>query len=252
MRWGMHAVLIALIVVVAAAGGAFLYVWFSAGSGEPSRPADAGPMEREDTKESKEDGEARAEEEKESPAVAYDIVDSRSEARFIIDEVLRGEPNTVVGRTQEVDGSLIVGTDPPRIRVGRLVINVRTIRTDDEVRDRTIRRLILESNRDEFEFSTFEPTAVNGVPEKLGIGDEVTFTVTGDLTVRDVTREVTLDAVLDFASADEVTGTLGTDIRWDDFDITIPYVGGDSIVARVDEELSLELEFTAEAVTDES
>lgn len=219
-----------MAVLVIAGGGFFAYIWISGGAGEAS-------------------AEARAEriESQEPEQVVYEVVDARSEARFIIEEVLRGEPNTVVGRTDQIDGSIAVQFDPAMVEIGQFVINVRTIRTDDEVRDRTIRTLILESNTDEFEFSTFNPTAVAGVPEVIEVGDRLDLDVTGDLTVRDVTSEVTFDMTLDVQSEEEITGTAATTILWEDFDITIPYVGGNSIVASVSDEVGLELEFAAGA-----
>jgi polyisoprenoid-binding protein YceI len=219
-----------LVVVVVAAGGFFAYIWFTGGSGEPSAAAQAERVEPEEPEQ-----------------VVYEVVDARSEARFIIEEVLRGEPNTVVGRTDQIDGSIAVQFDPGRVSIGQFVINVRTIETDDEVRDRTIRTLILESNRDEFEFSTFNPTDVTGVPEMIETADRLDLEVRGDLTVRDVTAPVTFEMTLDVNSREEIAGTASTVIRWEDFDITIPYVGGNSIVASVEDEVRLEMEFVAQA-----
>lgn len=210
--------------------GFFGYIWFSGGTGEPSREAEAEEVAPE-----------------EPDSVVYAAVSGESEARFIIEEVLRGEPNTVVGVTDQVDGSVALQFDPPDVEIGQFVINVRTIETDDEVRDRTIRSLILESNKDEFEFSTFEPNSIAGVPDSVEIGDTLDLEVTGDLTVRDVTREVVFDMTLDISSLEEIRGTASTTITWDNFDITIPYVGGDSIVASVGDEVRLELEFLARA-----
>lgn len=220
--------IVIVAVFVLAGGGFFAYIWFSGGSGEPSAAAQAERIESQEPEQ-----------------VVYEVVDARSEARFIIEEVLRGEPNTVVGRTDQIDGSIAVQFDPAMVEIGQFVINVRTVRTDDEVRDRTIRTLILESNKDEFEFSTFDPTAVTGVPEVIEIGDRLDLDVTGNLTVRDVTSEVTFDMTLTVQSEEEIAGTASTRILWEDFDISIPYVGGNSIVASVSDEVGLELEFAA-------
>jgi polyisoprenoid-binding protein YceI len=228
MKLFARIVIIALAVVVVAGAAFFAYVWFTGGSGEPSAAAEAERVEPEEPEQ-----------------IVYQVVDARSEARFIIEEVLRGEPNTVVGRTDQIDGSVAVQFDPARVTIGQFVINVRTIETDDEVRDRTIRTLILESNQDEFEFSTFDPTEITGLPQVIEPGDRLDLQVSGDLTVRDVTSEVTFDMTLDVASREEIAGTASTVILWEDFDITIPYVGGNSIVASVEDRVRLELEFVA-------
>lgn len=116
---------------------------------------------------------------------------------------------------------------------------------DNEVRDRTIRTLILDSNQDAYEFSTFEPTEVTGLPQTISREDTLRFQVTGDLTIRDVTSPVTFDMSLEVNSEAEVEGSASTTILWEDSDITIPYVGGDSIVASVEDQVDLEIDFVA-------
>ncbi len=228
---GILRVLLVVVVVVVAAGAAFLaYIWFAGGSGEPSAEADAASLEPQ-----------RVE------AVVYEVVSERSEARFLIEEVLRGVENTVVGTTNQIDGSIAVDFATGEVEVGEFVINVRTIETDDEVRDRTIRTLILESNRDEYEFAVFTPTSDPTRFEALGVGEVVRFDVRGELTIRDVTSRVTFAVSVALDSEEEITGRVRTTIRWDDFDITIPYVGGNSIVASVGETVDLEMEFVGGA-----
>ena len=224
-------VLLVLLVLIVVAGGAFFaYIWFTGGSGEPTGETQAQRVES-----------------TEPESVVYEAVSGESEARFYIDEVLRGQQNTVVGVTDQVDGSIALQFDPGAVDIGQFVINVRTVETDDEVRDRTIRTLILESSKDEFEFSTFQPTSVSGVPGTIAPGELLELEVTGDLTVRDVTRSVTFAMDLEVLSQEEIRGLASTTITWDQFEITIPYVGGDSIVASVEEEVRLELDFLAEA-----
>lgn len=219
-----------LILLVAAGAGFFAYIWFAGGTGEPSRETEAAELEPEQPE-----------------SIVYEVVGDESEARFIIEEVLRGEQNTVVGTTSGIDGSVAVEFQSNDIEIGEFVINVRTIETDDEVRDRTIRTLILESNKDEFEFSTFRPTQITGLPESVDVGDRLSLQVTGDLTVRDVTDSVTFDMTINLRSEREISGTASTTIRWEQFDITIPYVGGNSIVASVEDQLDLEMDFVARA-----
>lgn len=219
---------ILLGVLIIAAAGFSGYIWFSGGDGEASREVAATGIEPQ-----------------EPEWIAYDVDISRSEARFLIDEVLRGSPNTVTGVTDQIDGSVAIRFDEADVDIGEFEINVRTIRTDDEMRDRTIRTLILESNNDEFEFTSFRPAEITGVPASLEVGDELPLEVTGDLTVRDVTRQVTFDLTIGIDSEEEISGFGSTTITWDNFDITIPYVGGNSIVSAVDDKVILEIEFVA-------
>ncbi len=226
----LKVLLVIFVVIFVGVLGFLGYIWFSGGSGEASRDVEAEAVDR-----------VRVE------SHVYDVDLEQSEARFIIGEVLRGQPNTVVGSTNQIDGSFVIDLDPAQVEIGEFVINVRTIATDDEVRDRTIRTLILESNRDEFEFASFRPTRIVGTPETIAFGDTITLGVTGELTVRDVTTVTSFDMVLIVVSEQQITGNATTTITWQELDITIPYVGGNSIVASVEEELDLELEFVAPA-----
>ena len=228
----MKSVVLALLVVVAVAvavgAGFFAYVWFAGGSGEPSTEAVATRVE---------------------PAggetLIYEVDESRSEARFLIDEVLRGEEKTVSGTTDRIAGSVAVDYGAGTIDVGEFVVNMRAIATDDEARDRTIRTLILESAEDEFEFAVFTPVSDTAEFDALAVGEIASFQITGDLTIRDVTRRVTFAMSVALDSEREISGRARTTVRWDDFDITIPYVGGNSIVASVSDVVALEVEFVA-------
>ncbi|MFN3374412.1 MAG: YceI family protein, partial [Chloroflexus sp.] len=67
----------------------------------------------------------------------FAIDQSRSEARFLIDEVLRGQPVTVVGVTNQVAGQIALDPNvPTAAQVGVIQINARTFATDNEFRNR--------------------------------------------------------------------------------------------------------------------
>ncbi|TVR67705.1 MAG: YceI family protein [Spirochaetaceae bacterium] len=244
-------VIAVLGVVVIAFAAVSIYIYVAGGSGEATREVQARRVEprqeEADDRTGRED-DSDPQQPQPAPPRVYAAVPGRSEARFLIDEVLRGSPNTVTGRTDQVDGSLAVRLDPALIEIGEFEINLRTIATDDEMRDRTIRSMILETNRDEYEFSTFVPTSIEGVPETIELGATVNVQVKGDLTVRDVTRSVSFEMAIVLESEDEVRGSAGTSFTWDEFEISIPYVGGNSIVSAVDDTVRIEMDFLARAV----
>lgn len=66
--------------------------------------------------------------------------------------------------------------------------------------------------------------------------------MTGDLTIRDVTRPVTFDATVTRGSSDRLEGTATTTVRYADWGISIPQV---PMVASVSDALRLELDFVA-------
>ena len=179
-------------------------------------------------------------------AVLYRIVPEESEVRFEIDEVLRGAPTLVVGITNQVAGDFIIDfADLAASQLGPVRINVRTLRTDEERRDRAIRSRILESASDQYEFTTFEPVRLEGLPGSVELGQTIAFQIVGNLAIRDITREVVFDAELTVVAPDRVEGTAVTTIMRGDYNLTIPNV---PFVASVDEDVLLGITFVAVAV----
>ena len=237
-------------VLVVAAVGYRVYLGVRAGDGEISREAQANRSFASTTENDSALG-----------IIQYGVTTGEngdSRAQFLIEETIFGRDNVVEGTTRQLDGSFLINYNEHRVQVGQFEINVRDIKTrsldvdiesrgwTDSERDTVIRAQILESGRDEFEFTTFNPTDVSGVPESFQPGDTLNIVVTGDLTIRDVTRSVDFDMELSLDSDESISGTASTTVRWDDFGITIPYVGGGSDVGAVSESVELRLEFTAE------
>lgn len=181
-----------------------------------------------------------------SPAggpVVFEIVSAQSQARFLIDEVLRGRPVRVVGATDQVAGQIAVDrNNPAASQVGLIRVNARTLTTDNEFRNRAIKNQILNTNA--YEFVTFQPTALSGLPASVAVGQTFTFQITGDLTIRDVTRSVTFDVTVTPVSETRIEGLATTTFPYRDFGLRIPDSPSVDTVADV---VSLELEFVAEA-----
>lgn len=186
-----------------------------------------------------------------SPATAtepilqlFAIDQSRSEARFLIDEVLRGQPITVVGVTNQVAGQIALDPNvPAAAQVGIIQINARTLTTDNELRNRAMRNVILRTNQ--FELITFTPRAINGLPDTVTIGMPFEFTIEGDLTITDVTRPVTFTVTVTPVSQTEISGIAKTTVLYRDFNLLIP---DSPSVDTVADEVRLELEFVATLV----
>ncbi len=187
----------------------------------------------------------------EAPSVAsaststYNIDKTQSEVRFILQEDLRGSRIDVVGITKEVAGQIRVDTaQPANSQVGQIVINARTLETDIGFRNQAIRGRILRSAEDAYEFITFTPTAITGLPTSAVTKGPLTFQVMGDLKIVEVTKSVTFDVTLDTISADKLVGSGKTTIKWADFNLAIPSVPG---VANVTPDVTLEINFVATA-----
>ncbi len=171
------------------------------------------------------------------------IVPEESEARFLIDELLFGQPKTVIGVTNAISGELKVdAANPAASAIGPIQVEAGTFVTDNDRRNGAISRFILQANQ--FQYVTFSSTAFSGMPESVAVGDEIEFEVTGDLTVRGVTNSLLFIVTLQVVSESELRGTAATIVVRDDFDLTIPQVPN---VANVGEEFIVEFEFVARA-----
>ena len=178
-----------------------------------------------------------------SSLTLFNIVADQSKVSFTVNEVLNGSPNTVVGTTHQVAGQIGVDfASPQNSLLGEILINARTLATDDSMRDRMIRGTILQSAQDQYELIRFRPTALTGLPDAATFGQPFTFQIAGNLTVRDITKPVTFDATVTLDSQTKLEGKATATIQRDDFGLYIPNVPQ---VASVDQAVKLEIDFLA-------
>jgi polyisoprenoid-binding protein YceI len=176
-------------------------------------------------------------------AAVFTIDSAASQVRFQLDEDLRGARTTVVGSTDQVAGQLSVNlADLSQTQVGVIQINARTLTTDNNFRNRAIQNEILDTGQ--FEFITFTPTGVEGLPASVTVGEPVSFTLVGDLTIRDVTLPATFVVEATAMSDTQIAGTATAVVNRADFGLEIPSVPN---VANVEEEVELYIDFTANA-----
>ena len=176
----------------------------------------------------------------------FRIVSEESEARFSVYETF--PEGTAVGRTNQIAGDMIVDfNNPSNSQLGTIRINLRTLQTDDPDRDRSIRCCVLLTAQPEYEFSDFVPTSFSGLPSQVELGQTITFQVTGDLTLRGVTRSITFDANLTVIDADTLRGFATTTVNRTDFSILNDADNGFDYHG-VEETVTLEFDFVARSV----
>jgi polyisoprenoid-binding protein YceI len=214
-------------VVVVLAVAAVAYLYFAGGSGEPSTELTTPTLA------ATEDG-----------MVAFIIDPTRSSASFEIDEVLRGEPQRVVGTTSEVAGQFeMYPDDLSSVEFSPIVVNARTFDTGSGNRDRAIRGpVILDSASDQFEFITFNATSVEGLQGSLTEGQMLEFTVEGDLIVQDTVDTVTFDVIATPIDENTIDGSAEATVLRSDYGIGIPNAPG---VADVIDQVLIRLQFVA-------
>jgi polyisoprenoid-binding protein YceI len=228
-KWVTWAI-IAAIAIVAVVTLGVAYIWFSGGSGQPSTEVTAPSL-------ALQPGDTRT---------MFHIDADQSEVRFTIHETLLGQPNPVVGETDQVAGELLVDfANPANSQLGAIRINLRTLKTDDEIRNRVIRGQILQSERDEFEFAQFIPTTISNLPSELTVNQPITFQIAGMLNLHGVTRNVTFDATVTPVDETHLTGTAIAKVMYRDFNLNIPEAPG---VADISDNVLLEIDFTARAM----
>jgi polyisoprenoid-binding protein YceI len=175
----------------------------------------------------------------------FTIDASGSDATFTLNEVLFGQPNTVVGKTSSVAGQILVNrTNAAQSQVGEIKVDLSTLVTDSDLRNRQIQNHILETSDPSNQYATFVATSLNGLPSGVTVGQPISFRIVGNLTIHGVTRSVTFDARVTEQSATELTGQAQTTIRYADFGISIPQV---PTVTGVSDTVVLALTFTAKA-----
>jgi polyisoprenoid-binding protein YceI len=173
----------------------------------------------------------------------YVLNPNSTEARFLIGEILLGEPKTVFGKTNQVSGEFAFDLENLSMAaVGPIQVDARTLLTDDGFRNRAIETRILLSRV--FQYITFTPTAVSGLPDAAIIGEPLDFQITGDLTITEYTKPVVFDVKAVAVSDTRIEGNASATIQRADFNLVVPSATG---VAGVDEEVVLELDFTADA-----
>jgi polyisoprenoid-binding protein YceI len=142
-----------------------------------------------------------------------------------------------------VAGQLAVDTsDTSSAQLGTVLVDARTVATDDAQRNRALGNQILHT--DQYEYISFTPTAIQGLPEQLAPGQSYSAQLSGDLTIKDVTRQTVFDVTVTPTADGALAGTATSAIQYADWGVSIPSV---PFVASVGNTVTLELDFTASA-----
>ena len=179
------------------------------------------------------------------------IVPEQSTASYLVDEEFLGGAldklgiaagaADVVGSTQQIAGQLQLNLDDLGAALGenRFTVQMTTLSTGEDRRDSWIRENGPRFN--DYPEASFVATAISGAPAAYSEGDEVTFQLVGDLTVRDVTQQVTFTVNAALAG-DTLSGTAATALKLSDFGIEPPNFANTLVVA---DDFGIEVQFVA-------
>jgi polyisoprenoid-binding protein YceI len=172
----------------------------------------------------------------------FTIVPDQSEASYEVQEqfLSRDLPNQAIGKTNAVTGEFQVSLDgKPSGKVTNITVDLSKLASDESRRDNRIRTQWLESNK--FPNAVFTSTDAQGLPATYTEGQDVTFKLTGNMTIRDVTKPVTFD-VTGKLVGDTITGSATAQILMKDFGIDPPSIAG---MLTVKDGVTVKLNFTA-------
>jgi polyisoprenoid-binding protein YceI len=154
-------------------------------------------------------------------------VTSGSQAGYRVREQLAfvGAPSDAVGRTSSVQGTVTVAKSGTAYSVSAasLKVDVSTLASDQNMRDRRIKTMGLESNR--YPEATFTLTQPIAVPAEVASGQTVHVSATGQLTIHGSTQTVTIPIDARLAGSQmELVGSVT--FPFSQFGMTPPSIGG--------------------------
>lgn len=223
---------------------------------EPTATAEPAAPEEVTSQKAEESDEPSATEGEKSSAAAsgmrtFVIVPEESTAAYQVDEeffqgavdrlgVVLGLVDTV-GSTQEIEGQLQLNLDDLAGALGdnQFTVNIESLSSDQSRRDQRIREVDLESSK--YPLATFSATAIEGAPDSYTDGEETTFQLVGDITIRQITQPVTFDVTASL-SGDTISGVATAPLTMTDFGFSPPNFAN---MFTVEDDFTVEVVFTA-------
>ena len=131
---------------------------------------------------------------------------------------------TAVGGTNEISGTLQLDLTqtPPAVGDNRFVVNLMGLTSDQEGRDNMVRREIWENGR--FGTASFVIHSLSNFSDSqpdLSANQPVDFTMTGDLTIREITRTVPFNVTARLVD-EQLVAEATTQFSMSEFGITPP------------------------------
>jgi polyisoprenoid-binding protein YceI len=145
--------------------------------------------------------------------------------------------NEAEGTTNLVSGTLTINADGTIAPDSKLTIDLRGLKSDQDQRDGYIQNRTLETAK--FPNAEFVPTKVTGLDKMIPSAGQAGISLTGNLTIHGVTKEVTFQGIATFNPRNNsVAGRAKTSLTFDEFGLAQPKIGR---LASVDNKIDLEL-----------
>ncbi len=222
-----NAIIGGLVAVILVLGGVYFYM--SAPAGQPSQTVQT-PQDNSTPVQTVNQG-------------ALTVVPAESKATYEINEKLQGKPVHVVGTTQAITGTASVDlTMPAKIQIGQIKLDATTFKTDIAKRDENVKEMVLKSDKPQYQYITFTPTSISGVPANVEKGKDIPVTIVGDMTILGVTKSVAFTGTVNVGADNSLTVKAKTKLTYGDFGVTIPNF---SFLSDIDKTVDLSVELVA-------
>lgn len=146
-------------------------------------------------------------------------ISTGSQAGYRVDEVLSGQPVTVVGRTSEVTGDAVVAD--AALTDATIEVELDSVATDNASRDQFFHSTLLDVPKNPVAtFTLTDPAPLAALAD----GTTATVPLTGELTIAGATRPVAFDAQVQ-TDGDQVQVQGQIPMVYADYGITAPDLG---------------------------
>jgi polyisoprenoid-binding protein YceI len=147
-------------------------------------------------------------------------------------------PSDAILTTNAIQGQLFLGADTKPVEGAKIMVDLRTLKSDKTQRDNYVRTNTLQADR--FPLAEFDVTGVDGWTGPLKEGQQSTFKLLGNMTIHGVTKPVTFDTTA-MMQGGAVTGTATTTFKFQDFGMTPPSVS----IAKATDTIKLDMNIVA-------
>jgi polyisoprenoid-binding protein YceI len=151
-----------------------------------------------------------------SGTTTYAINADQSQAKVTVNEKPAFLPSNsdAVLTTNAMQGQIVLGADGMPADGSKIQVDLRTLKSDQTMRDNYIRQTTLQS--DTYPLAEFVITGADGLNGPLQNGQPAAFKLLGTMTIHGVTKPVTFDTTATM-SGGTLTGTATTAFTFEDF-----------------------------------
>lgn len=177
----------------------------------------------------------------------FQIVPEQSEATYQVQEEFFNRPINLanpIGRTNAIEGQFQLNLAGNQVQLAdnQFKVDLRTLTSDEARRDQRIRNDWLESNQ--YPWAEFKAAAIEDFPAKVTEGQDVSFKLTGDMTIREMTKPQTF-AVTARLDGNTLTGVATTYLLMRDYGFEPPSILG---MLKVTDGVTVTVKFAAEEI----